>query len=126
MSIFDKLLEVDAAKLAAKENKQVEITRLSTHFGEPFIVTCATMSIDQFQHVVETSKEEDYKAGIVLEGCRIDGKKFSDAVWLNALGVQKGIDVVKKLFRAGEIQKLHNTVSLLSGYGDDAVAEVKN
>lgn len=126
MSIFDKLLEVDAAKLAAKEKKQVEVARLSAHFGEPFIVTCSTMGIDQFQHVVETSKDDDYKAGIVLEGCRVDGRKFSDEAWLKALGVQKGIDVIKKLFRAGEIQKLHNEVSLLSGYGDDAVAEVKN
>ena len=126
MSIFDKLLEVDAAKLAAKEKKQMEIHRLTEVFGEPFIVTCSTMTMDQFQHVVETSKDSEYKQGIILEACRVDGKKFSDSAWLKALGVERGIDVIKKLFRAGEINKLYGTVSLLSGYGDDAVAEVKN
>ena len=126
MSILDKLLEVDAAKLQTKEKKQVEITRLSKIFGEPFIVSCAAMTTDQFAHVAETSKETEYREGIILEACRTEGRKFTDKAFLEKFGVEKGIDVVKKLFRAGEINKLYNTVSQLSGYGDDAVREVKN
>ena len=126
MSIFDKLLEVDTAKLAKKEKKQLEIKRLSAIFGEPFIVTCSAMSSEQFANVVESNKESEYKEGIILEGCRVEGRKFSDNAFLEKLGEQKGINVIKKLFRSGEVNKLYNTVSQLSGYGEDAVAEVKN
>lgn len=126
MSIFDKLLEVDTVKLAAKEKKQMEIKRLSKVFGEPFIVTCQAMTSEQFYHVVETTKEGDFKAAIILESCRVEGKKFTENAFLEKFGVAKGIDVVKKLFRAGEMNTLYGTTSLLSGFGEDAVAEVKN
>ena len=126
MSIFDKLLEVDATKLAKKEKKELEIKRLSAIFGEPFIVTVSAMTGEQFSHVMESTKDSEYKEGIILEGCRVEGKKFSDKAFLDKFGEQKGINVVKRLFRAGEINNLYGQISYLSGYGNDAVAEVKN
>jgi len=126
MSIFDKLLETDAAKLSEKEKTKVEITRLSGVFGEPFVLTCSAMTEDQFAHVAEISKKGETKINIILETCRLEGRKLSDPALMEKLHVHTGKDAVKKLFRAGEINSIYETVSRLSGYGVDAVREVKN
>ena len=114
MSIFDRLLETDAEKLQEKEKTELKIKRLSDIVGEPFVVTCAALTEDQMVHVSEISKEGDFRANILLESCRIEGRRLSDK------------DAIKALFSAGEISIIYSTINRLSGYDDDAVTEVKN
>lgn len=127
MSIFDRMMERNADILAEKEQAQVEVVRLSAAFGEPFIVTCAPISQKQLAYVAEAAKNiQEQRIHFVLECCRVEGKKFTDKAFLDWTGCLKGEEVVKKLFRTGEISGLYNKVSELSGYGEDAIKELKN
>ena len=128
MSIFDKLMETDAEKLQQKESKEVEITRLSKVLGEPFVMTCSTLTREQIKHIGETGGEDE-KIVAILESCRLDGRKLTDKALLDKFNVVSGKEVVCKLFRSGEISNLYQTISALSGYAVDAVRsveEVKN
>lgn len=129
MSIFDKLMETDAAKLQEKEKKEVEVSRLTELLGEPFILTCSTLTREQIRHISETSGDEDDKVAAILEGCRLEGRKLSDKALLDKFGVVSGKEVVEKLFRSGEISAIYQNLSALSGYAVDAVKaaeELKN
>lgn len=127
MSIFDKMMEKDPAVLAKKEQKKLEVKRLSELFGEPFIVTCAPISQKQMEYVAENAKTmQEQRVYFILECCKVEGRKFSDKAFLDWTGALKGEDAVRKLFYSGEIYALYSEVSKLSGYGEDAVTELKN
>ena len=126
MGILEKLLETNVDKLKEIEKVEREIPRLTKIFEEPFVVTCYPITEEQIKHVMEISKEGNTRANFVLEGCRLEGKKLSDKMVLEWLGVHSGMDAVKTLFRAGEIQGIYDVINELSGYGDDAVKEIKN
>lgn len=83
-------------------------------------MTCAALTEDQMVHVSEISKEGDFRANILLESCRIEGRRLSDKELLNKLGVASGKDAIKALFSAGEISIIYSTINRLSGYDDDA------
>ena len=127
MSIFDKMMETDFQKLAEKEQAKMEIKRLSRKLGEPFVVTCAPISEKSIAYVGEMANSfEEQKTYTILECCRVEGKRFNDKAFLEWTGAMTEAEVVKKLFLPGEIQKIYSKVSDLSGYGKDAVAELKN
>lgn len=126
MSVFDRLLETDAEKLKEKDQTELEITRLSVMLGEPFKVTCMTLTEEQVNHVLEISKERDFKQNFILEACRIEGRRLNDKELLAKFGVPSAKEVVGKLFRPGEIAAIYNTINKLCGYSEDTVVEVKN
>lgn len=127
MSIFDKMMEKNPEILAEKEQTKMEVKRLSKSFGEAFIVTCMPISQKQLSYVAENAKTlQDQRVLFILECCRVEGKKFSDKVFLDWTGCLKGEDVIRKMFRTGEISRLYDKISELSGYGEDAIAELKN
>lgn len=123
MSIFDKLMETDAEKLQEKEKKEVEITRLSALLGEPFILTCSTLTREQIKHVGETGGEDE-RIVAILESCRLEGRKLTDKALLDKFGVVSGKEVIGKLFRSGEISSIYQTISGLSGYAANAVKTI--
>ena len=127
MSIFDKMMEKNPEILAEKEQARMEVKRLTKVFGEPFIVTCTPISQKQLAFVAETAKTmNEQRVLFIQECCRVEGKKFTDKVFLDWTGCLKGEDVIRKMFRTGEISKLYEKISDLSGYGDNAIEELKN
>ena len=127
MSIFDKMMETDFQKLAQKEQAKMEVKRLSGVFGEPFIVTCTPISEKSIAYVSEMATSfEEQKIYTLLECCSVEGKRFRDKAFLEWTGALTETEVVKKLFLPGEVQKLYSKVSDLSGYGKDAIEELKN
>mgnify|MGYP003295369490 CR=1 FL=1 len=127
MSIFDKMMEKNPEILAEKEQAKMEVKRLSKAFDEPFIVTCTPISNEQLAYIAENANTlQEQRVYFVLESCRVEGKKFTDKAFLDWTGCVKGEDVVKKLFRVGELSGLYNKISELSGYGENAIAELKN
>lgn len=127
MSILDRLLETDAEKLQDREKRQYEIKRLSDLLGEKFTVNCKPMSREQVLHIGEISSQKgDFQTNTVLEACDVEGKKFSSGELLEKFGVVSGKEVVEKLFLPGEISALYDKVNEISGYGENAVEEVKN
>lgn len=127
MSILDKLLEADVEKLQNREKRRYEVKRLSAVLGEPFFVNCKPLSREQVIHIGEISSQKgDFQSNTILEACDVEGKKFSNEEMLKKFGVVSGKEVVEKLFLPGEISVLYDKVNEISGYGENAVEEVKN
>lgn len=125
-NLIDLLLCKDIEDIS-EIKKDVEITRLSRVLGCEFIVTCHALTNEQFEHISEISnKHGDIKINAILEGCKIEGKKLINTELIKKFGVDTPKELVGKLFLVGEIGKLYEEVSKLSGYGTDAVKEVKN
>jgi len=127
MSIFTKMMETDFQKLAEKEQAKMEVKRLSKMFGEPFVVLCKPISQKQIVYVAENAKTlQDEKVLFILECCSVEGKKFNDESFLQWTGTLKGEDAIRAMFHTGEIAGLYDKISTLSGYGKDAITELKN
>lgn len=127
MSVLDLLLETDIEKIKANNKKDYEIKRLSKAIGEKFLVTCYPLSNEQISHIGEVSKNNaDTKINAVLESCRIDGKRLNSKELMDKFDAVTPNDMLNKLFLPGEIFELYNAVNELSGYGRDAVREIKN
>ncbi|MHC1750779.1 MAG: hypothetical protein AB9856_21100 [Cellulosilyticaceae bacterium] len=127
MSILNLLLETDTEKLKSSHSKKYEIKRLSKVLGEKFIVTCGPLTNEQISHIGEISKTNmDMKLNAVLECCKVDGKSFKEQQLMDKFKVATPGGLLDKLFLPGEIFELYNVVNDLSGYGKDAVKEIKN
>lgn len=127
MSILDLLLETDVEKLQHANKKDFEIKRLSKALGEKFLIECRPLTNQQIEHIGEISKSNaDMKLNAILESCRLEGKRFNHQQLMNKFGVATPIDLLNKLLLPGEIFELYNAVNELSGYGKDAVKEIKN
>ena len=126
MSILDLLLETDIDKLQNNNSKNYEIKRLSKILGEKFIVTCTLLTNEQMMHIAEISKTNiDIKLNAVLEACKIEGKKLNNEELMKKFNVVSAKELIGKLFLPGEVYELYNIINDLSGYGKDAVKEVK-
>lgn len=127
MDILDLLLEADPTKLKEKAKKDYEIKRLSRLLGEKFIVTCYPLTHEQVTHIGEISKNNtDAKLNAILEACRLSGHKLGDQQLMEKYKAATPKELVVNLFLPGEVYSLYETVNQLSGYGRDAVAEIKN
>ncbi|OOB77428.1 MAG: hypothetical protein BEN18_10275 [Epulopiscium sp. Nuni2H_MBin001] len=127
MNIINLLLESDPDILEQNMSKDIEITRLSALFGQPFILTCLPLSQSQIQYISEVAKDHHtQKLYAVLEATKLDNKKFSDPIFREKFAVNKNLDVIEKLFLAGEIQAIYNEIQVISGFTVDAVREIKN
>ena len=126
MSILDLLLETDIDKLQNNNSKNYEIKRLTKILGEKFIVTCTVLTNEQMMHIAEISKTNiDIKLNAVLEACKIEGKKLNNEELMKKFNVVSVKELIGKLFLPGEVYELYNIINDLSGYGKDAVKEVK-
>lgn len=137
VNILDLLLgsDIDTIKLPTKE---VEITRLSKIFGKPFILTCQALSPEKYEEVQDMAvsvKGKDVDLDVsqlqlftVMEGViGEDGKPlFKSAELRSKYKVPTPKDVVRKILLSGEITAVYTQIAKLSGFGDEAVKEVKN
>lgn len=127
MNIFDLLLETDAEKLKENSKKDFEVKRLSKALGTPFKVTCRALTNEQIAHISEISKNAtDDKLNAIIEACTIDGKRFTDSQLLEKFKVSTSKALLEKLFLPGEVFEMYKAINELSGYGRDAVREIKN
>lgn len=126
MSILDLLLESDIEKLKSDNSQNIEIKRLSKVLGEKFIVTCHPLTHEDVTHIGEVSKTNvDMKLNAIFEACRLEGKKFNNEDLMKKFDVVSAKDLLNKLFLPGEVSAIYNVVNEISGYGKDAVKEVK-
>lgn len=127
MSIIDLLMETDVEKLQANNQKDFEIKRLSEVLGQKFIVNCRPLTNEQVTHIGEVSRNNtEIKLNSVMEACKIEGKRLNNKDLMEKFKVVTPLDLLNKLFLPGEIFELYNIVNELSGYGKDAVREIKN
>lgn len=137
MSLVDKLLQLDAGKLAEKPIKEVELKRLSKVLGTKAIFKCQAIDGQAYADIqrrsIGISKRGDicdidiYEMQVmtVLEG--VVEPSFKDKKLLEHFNALTPKDLIKKMLLPGEIAELHNVVNELSGYErDDEEGEIKN
>lgn len=129
--------DVGALKLPTK---QYEIPRLTAAFGAPFIITLKALSAEKWEEVQDMAlnikgKDVDVdnnllQTFIVMESTYEDEEAtklfFKNKELMAKFNAATPKELVKKILISGEIVNVYGEVSNLSGFGDDAVTEVKN
>lgn len=137
MSIIDKLLQMDSAKLTEMPTKEIEIQRLTEIMGEPFKIKCQAIDGERYADIQRSAVDLNKKGGIknlnlfdmqvltVIDG--VVEPSMKDSKLMKHFGCATPKDLVKKLFLAGEIAEISNVVTELSGYDktEDDEEEVK-
>ena len=126
MSLIDKLLQMDKAKLMEMPTREVEMPRLSDLTGEPFKVTCKAIDGERYADIQRSAIDLNKKGGLrninlyemqvltVIDG--VVEPSLKDERLLGYFGCVTPKELVKKLFLAGEIAELSNVITELSGY----------
>lgn len=137
VNILDLLLGSDIGEIKLP-TKQVEITRLTETYGNPFIVTCKALTPERYEEVQDMAvnvqgKDVDLDVSllqlfVVIEGVVDDAGKslFKNKDLMAKFKAQTPKELVRKIFLSGEITNVYTEIAKLSGFGDDAVKEVKN
>lgn len=126
MSLIDKLLQMDKAKLMEMPTREIEMPRLSELTGEPFKVTCKAIDGERYADIQRSAIDLNKKGGLrninlyemqvltVIDG--VVEPSLKDERLLGYFGCVTPKELVKKLFLAGEIAELSNVITELSGY----------
>lgn len=128
---LDLLLKIDKKKLV-RPTKQVEIKRLSEITGEKVLFTLQALTWDEKEEIAETAVTKgEYDSALAqvltIVKCIVD-PNLKDKKLMDDFGVVTPQDLIEKsgLLLVGEVQTLYSEITSLSGFGDDAVAEIKN
>ena len=137
VNVLDLLLGADVGNIKLP-TKDFEVTRLSKAFGKPFILTCQALTPEKYEEVqdmavavkgkdvdIETSKLQIIT---VLEGViGADGKPlFKNTDLRNTYKAATPLDLIRKILLSGEIVSIYTEIAKLSGFGEDAIKEIKN
>lgn len=137
VNVLDLLLGSDIGKIDLP-TKKIEITRLTEIFGSPFIITCKALSPEKYEEVQDMAvkvqgKDVDLDVNllqlfVVIEGVVDEADKLllKNKELMAKFKASTPKELARKLFLSGEIANLYGEISSLSGFGDDAVTEVKN
>ena len=137
VNVLDLLLGSDIGDIKLP-TKQIEITRLTELFGKPFIVTCKALSPEKYEEVQDMAlkvngKDVDLDVNLLqlfvaLEGIVDDSGKpmFKNKELLTKFKASTPKELIKKVLLSGEITNIYGEIAKLSGFGDNAIVEVKN
>ena len=131
------LLGADRGKLRLMPTKQMEITRLSGIVGEPVIFTLRALTGEEFKEAQEAAYSltkrgelEDVDGRMLQVMCVLNGTQdpnLKDKQLLDLYEAATPDELLNGSFLLpGEVSQLFNAIQELSGFGADAVAEVKN
>ena len=129
-NIIDKLMEKDLGTLKAAAKQDLEITRLSKVFDEPFTVTVKEISYKRIAdlRMLATqdgvADESAFLQLVVTDG--IVSADFGAKELLQKFQVPSKQALFTKLFKAGELELIAREVLSLSGYGDKDIKKVVN
>lgn len=137
VNVLDLLLGSDIGEIKLP-TKQVEITRLSEVYGKPFVVTCKALTPEKYEEVQDMAvnvqnKDVDLDVTllqifVVIEGVVDDAGKpmLKNKDLMAKFKATTPKELLRKLFLSGEIANMYGAISELSGFGENAVKEVKN
>lgn len=129
-NIIDKLMEKDLGTLKEAAKQDLEITRLSKFFDEPFTVTVKEISYKRIAdlRMLATqdgvADESAFLQLVVTDG--IVSPDFGAKELLQKFQVPSKQALFTKLFKAGELELIAREVLSLSGYGDKDIKKVVN
>jgi hypothetical protein len=128
--VMDLILAIDDGKIEKRPELKVEIKRLSELAGEPVIFTLQGVSSKEHSEIEEKATKKDQldsdllQVLVTLYGTKEPSLRSKELK--EKLHVPTYRDVVRKLLNPGEILKIYNIVSDLSGFGEKSVEEIKN
>lgn len=133
--IVDFLMSLDRDKLAEVPTEKVRAKRLSEIAGEDVFVTLSALPGDRYAEISTTSVRNgkldfsrvyDMQSLMVAEAVKDPDLKNGDLQ--RHFGAATPRDLARILFPGGEIARLADVVTELSGYSDDEglVEQVKN
>jgi hypothetical protein len=137
VNVLELLLGSDIGEISLP-TKRIEITRLSEVYGTPFIVTCKALSPEKYEEVQDMAlnvngKDVDLDVNLLqlfvsLEGIVDEAGKpmFKNKDLMAKFKASTPKELIKKVLLSGEITNLYGEIAKLSGFGEDAVVEVKN
>ncbi len=120
MSKIDLLLKLDVTKIV-RPSQEVEIARLSKEIGETFSITCQALTATEM-HELENSK--NVNEDMIIKG--IKDIEFTNQKVIEHYGAVNAVEAVQTIFLPGEIASIAGIITKLSGFGKDAVTEIKN
>lgn len=129
-NIIDKLMEKDLGTLKEAAKQDLEITRLSKVFDEPFTVTVKEISYKRIADLRmlatqdSVADESAFLQLVVTDG--IVSPDFGAKELLQKFQVPSKQALFTKLFKAGELELIAREVLSLSGYGDKDIKKVVN
>ena len=126
MSEFMDLLLKAEVKAFALPTAEVRIKRFTKIFGKDATLTVRAIPFETIEDLRDGSKGGEFRLKMIREG--VQDFDFSSDALREKLGVDKNlpsVEVIKKLFTAGEIEELYLMISKISGYGADTVEEIK-
>lgn len=129
-NIIDKLMEKDLGTLKEAAKQDLEITRLSKVFDEPFTVTVKEISYKRIADLRMLANqngvadESAFLQLVVTDG--IVSPDFGAKELLQKFQVPSKQALFTKLFKAGELELIAREVLSLSGYGDKDIKKVVN
>lgn len=134
MNLVEKLMKMDRNKLEQIPMGEVEIKRLSDLCGEPFIVKCKAISGNRHTELTAlmTNKKGDLDLGkaykvntlMVVEGVVEPDLKNEELQ--KHFGCKTPKDLAEKLFPGGDMAKVGELISELSGFTKETDEEIKN
>lgn len=136
MNLAEVLLAADAGKIMKKQTKDLEIKRLSSLLGEPFILHLRELSPRRVNDIAEMTtevvdgkpKQNRYKMVLQVICEAVTDKDFDSRDVLKHYGVATRKELFEKLFSVAEVEDIYTEANKLCGYGkeDETAAEVKN
>lgn len=115
--------------------RKIEIPRLSELMGEPFIVEIRAITNKEFKGIqnlsvkIENSDNIDIDDDLIKRLTILDGTldpNLKDKELREKFNVPTPLEMIDALFLPGEYHQIYNEISELSGFGKDAVKDVKN
>lgn len=137
VNILDLLLGSDIGEIKLP-TKEIEITRLTEVYGAPFIITCRALSPDKYEEVQDMAvgvkgKDVDLDLNLLQLFVTIEGvvdatgkPMLKNKELMSKFKASTPKELARKLFLSGEIANIYGEIAQLSGFGEDAVKEVKN
>lgn len=134
MSLVDKLLQIDTAKIKMPE-KEIEMKRLSKLLGEKVVFKVRAIDGQRYADIQRLAIDISNKGNVkdidmyklqvltIIEG--VVDPNLKDKRLLEHFNCATPEELVKKLLLAGEITDLYNEITALSGY-ETEVEDIKN
>ncbi|MBM6747924.1 hypothetical protein H5995_01310 [Megamonas rupellensis] len=136
MNIVDKLMTIDAGKILERPTETMEIKRLSNLLGEPFLIKLQAVHPQRYTEIqsmaVDLNKKghinnvDIYKQNTHMILASLVEPNIKDRKLLEHFKAATPVDLIGKLFLAGEIDEINKKINELSGFNDEETEKIKD
>ncbi|RFZ79857.1 hypothetical protein DS742_05190 [Lacrimispora amygdalina] len=134
MNLAEKLMKLDRKKLEEVPTGEIEIKRLSQLTGEPFTVKCRAIPGERYTEIGSVMTDHKgkldlgkvYRVNTLLAVEGVVEPDLRDAKLQEHFSCKTPKDLAEVLFQGGEMSKVGDLITELSGFGEESDNEIKN